>query len=69
MRLGIRQQGCLDSLQDFGLWKTGYCRWQWGSPLETQKIMDSLVKHGLVTKTTETSAIDGEQTVYRLSHD
>lgn len=68
MKLGNRQRGCLDGLKEFGLWKTGYCRWQWSTPSATQDIMESLVKHGLVTKTQETFEVDGYETaVYRLT--
>jgi len=65
-KLGARQKGCIDSLEDHGLWKTGYCSWQWSTPSETKKIMDSLVKRGLVRKTKETWRIDGLQTIYRI---
>ena len=50
MKLGINQQGVLDSLrQHRGFWQAG-CGWLWDTDSNTTRIMESLVKRGLVTR-------------------
>lgn len=61
MRLGKVQKGVLDSLRRHGYWENHYsCRWVWFTPSETERILDSLLKKGLVIMREE-----GGRDVYR----
>ena len=47
--LGQNQKDVLECLRRNGPWCDSWiCRWSWSTPSETTKIMDSLVKRGLV---------------------
>lgn len=50
--LGREQLGVLKSLRDHGRWSRG-CGWIWSTHGKTERILDSLVKRGLVIKSTE----------------
>lgn len=50
MKLGSTQQAVLHSLRDHGgYWQSG-CGWLWDTDSGTMRIMESLVKRGLVIK-------------------
>ena len=51
-RLGKNQEAVLKALHNHGSWSPG-CGWIWGTRSDTIKIMESLVKHGLVTAADE----------------
>ena len=56
--LGERQEACLRSLREFGCWhRRG--SWTWDTDSGTTRIMESLVRRGLVVKRHE-----GRGTVY-----
>lgn len=58
---GKVQQHMLYRLRESGQWYAG-CGWYWGCHSETVRVMDSLVRKGLVTRTFEPT-----RTVYRLN--
>lgn len=49
--LGKNQRGVLSSIREHGQWHSrGFgCGWVWDTPSNTRKILDTLVKRGLVT--------------------
>jgi hypothetical protein len=49
-KLGTTQQSVFEELQRSGGWYEG-CGWNWDTNSNTTRIMESLVKRGLVTKT------------------
>ena len=51
--LGTVQRGCLDALFQHRSWRENgvLSGWVWGTPSQTEKALDSLVKRGLVVKT------------------
>jgi hypothetical protein len=56
--LGETQQDVLDSLREHGgYWHPG-CGWLWDTHSGTVKIMESLLKRGLVTKTKTPTTYD-----------
>jgi hypothetical protein len=63
--LGKNQKGVLQSLRDHGSWHTG-AGWYWDTFANTERILDSLVKRGLVVRTIETPVPGGwVRPVYR----
>lgn len=50
--LGKAQSAMMDELLKRGLWFPG-CGWSWNGASNTERIMESLLKRGLVTKTTK----------------
>lgn len=52
MRLGNQQLDILRFMGDhrLGAWYEG-CGWTWTTPMGTIRLLESLVRHGLVTKT------------------
>ena len=66
MKLGINQQGVLDSLhQHGGFWQSG-CGWLWDTDSGTTRIMESLLKRGLVTREGAPTTILRQGYLYRL---
>lgn len=57
--LGVNQQGVLRSLREHGPYRPG-CGWLWDTPSGTVRILESLVRRGLVEKVDK---------VYRLAHE
>jgi len=49
-KLGTKQRDVLDSLKQHGSWYAG-CGWLWDTTSGTRRVMESLVKRGLVAKT------------------
>jgi hypothetical protein len=49
-KLGEVQQGVLRSLREFGYWIPEHSGWVWDNTSGTQRVLESLVKRGLVTK-------------------
>ncbi len=50
-KLGCNQKGVMDALRDHGPWQKIYpCGWIWDTRSGTIKILDSLVKRGLVVE-------------------
>lgn len=48
-KLGENQKGIIESLKQHGSYHThGFCGWVWDTPANTVKILESLVKRGLV---------------------
>ncbi len=58
--LGCVQADVLKSLQEHGYWSRVGCGWLWDTWSNTERIMESLVRRGLATKTTE-----GRRVVYK----
>ncbi len=50
--LGCVQADVLKSLQEHGYWSRVGCGWLWDTWSNTERIMESLVRRGLATKTT-----------------
>ena len=48
--LGGTQQEVLRSLRNHGYWHYSRCGWYWDTLGNTEKVLDSLVRRGLVTK-------------------
>lgn len=63
--LGANQRGVLDSLRDHGQYPGG--GWVWGNHSTTVKILDSLVKRGLVATDAVTPSRGDVFTRYTLS--
>ena len=59
MKLGRGQLGVLCSLRDFKSWNARGAGWVWSTPSGTERILDSLVKKGLATKSIETLGLVG----------
>ena len=56
--LGHVQKDVLEMLRRNGVWSDSWlCRWMWDTPSGTKKIMDSLVKRGLVEEKLEVYTI------------
>lgn len=49
-KLGTKQRDVLKALLGHGMWSRGRCGWVWDTQSGTEKIMESLVKRGLVIK-------------------
>jgi len=65
--LGKNQQNLIDSLKEHDFWYNG-CGWVWDTHSNTQRILDSLVKRGLVTLGEETIGPRSlRKQVYRLA--
>jgi len=62
MKLGETQFSVLVSLCAFGQWPGG---WVWGSASETQRILQSLKKHGLVSYESNPSKMDPNRKTWR----
>ena len=58
MKLGKQQLGVLDALRRHKRWHES-CGWIWGTPSQTAKVCESLVRRGVARKYQ-----DGDQTVY-----
>lgn len=61
MRLGSRQEAVYRLLCKRGLWYPG-CGWYWGGQAETQRVLEGLVRRGMVLKTHE-HLFDGDELV------
>ena len=49
-KLGKNQEGVLKALHDHGNYHpTRLCGWRWSTEADTKRILDTLVKRGLVT--------------------
>ena len=62
--LGKTQAALMESLTHHGYWRRG-CGWVWDTESGTLRILDSLVKRGLVTRTDETK--DGYYGQYQVT--
>lgn len=60
--LGENQQHVLDALKRHGSFYAG-CGWVWGNYSTTVRILDSLVKRGLVSRTERRLHLQGSRTV------
>jgi hypothetical protein len=51
-RLNHEQQGCLRALREYGGWLSGTsnCGWHWNGVERTKRILDGLVRRGLVER-------------------
>lgn len=49
-KLGVNQQGVLESIRSHSYWIPDQSGWIWDTMSNTTKILESLVKRGLVTK-------------------
>ena len=49
-KLGVNQQDCLRAIREYGYWIPDHSGWIWDTTSNTTKILESLVKRGLVTK-------------------
>ena len=49
MALGRIQKQVLDRLKEYGSWKSGVA-WNWDTDSNTARILESLVRRGLVTR-------------------
>jgi len=58
--LGSVQADVLKCLREHGSWGAVGCGWLWDTPSGTTRIMESLVKRRLATKT-----VDGHRIIYR----
>jgi hypothetical protein len=58
--LGSVQADVWKSLQEHGYWSRVGCGWLWDTPSNTARIMESLVRRGLATKT-----VDGHRIIYK----
>ncbi len=58
--LGEVQRLVLRSLHEHGFWSTTGCGWLWDTNSGTTRIMESLVRRGLATKT-----VEGRKTIYK----
>ena len=64
--LGVNQRAMLGSLKDHKGWSRG-CGWIWSTNGETEKILESLVKRGLVVKEATTTFRGYPSTRYVLT--
>ena len=62
--LGREQKGLFSSLQRHHAWYDG-CGWHWGGYAKTTRILDSLVRRGLVEVKEETFTNGYTKPVYR----
>ena len=62
--LGETQFLVLRALREHGSWYPA-CGWIWDTYSGTKRVLDSLVKRGLVTTTTRKTKYYGEMTEYR----
>lgn len=66
MKLGVNQRDMLETLREHGgCWQEG-CGWVWDDTYGTRRILESLLKHGLVTREEAPTNILRRGYLYRL---